>query len=115
MHPVGKAYLPELMREQKDKLPGGREYYPKELDSYLDCRVERVRWQDFLTEAQYHAMIRNKCREAKERLEGSLSYFRKLEEALDGKEAGGSFPLFRAACEEQLKTVEGIAKRLQAA
>ena len=116
MHPVGKAYLPERMADQKRKLPGGREYYQKELDSYLECRVERVRWQDFLTEAQYQTMVRNKCRETKQRLEESLSYFRKLEAALNGKTADvESLPLFREACEEQLKAVDGIVKRLQAA
>lgn len=116
MHPVGKAYLPERMADQKRKLPGGREYYQKELDSYLECRVERVRWQDFLTEAQYLAVVRNKCRETRQRLEENLSYFQSLEGALEDRDVReGTLSLFRASCEEQLKAVEGITKRLKAA
>jgi len=116
LHPVGKAYLPERMHDQKESLAGGREYYQKELDSYLECRVERVRWQDFLTETQYRAVVRNKCRETRHRLEQSLAYFQKLEAALDGGEAAEhTLPLFRASCEEQIQKVDAIAKRLKSA
>lgn len=116
LHPTGKAILPERMLDYKEKLPAGKEYYQKELGGYLECGINRIRWQDLITEKQYLAMVKNKCIETRKRLSKQLKNLQSMESAfLEFGIKDKHLMLFIEACQAQLSECEALYERAKAA